>query len=141
MFNISVNLTLLLKSTDMFYKTEWSCTFICCLGSWTNEQGLFFLWSGFLLLFGLLYSIERKHLEPYGIPQCLISTSWECFCFPLACWQCPLWPKCVDLSFGVPHPLINKLLFSALGLLEQVLLSQSTSSCIINRIHKLHVHT
>lgn len=74
-----------------------------------KQAGAFFflLWLGFLLLFGLLFSIEGKHLEPYGIPQCLISTSWECFYFPLVCWQCPLWAKCVDLSFGVLHPLVT----------------------------------
>lgn len=67
-----------------------------------KQAGAFFCGQDFLL-FGLLYSIEEKLLETNGIPQCLISTSWECFCFPLACWQCPLQPKCVDLSFAPHH--------------------------------------
>lgn len=71
-----------------------------------KKQGLFPV-VVILLLFGLLYSIERKHFEPYGKPQYLISTSWECFCFPRVCWQCPLWPKFVDWFFWVPIPLVT----------------------------------
>lgn len=126
MLNIKLNLILPIKSTNMFKKKMIPALWIYCLGSWTNEQGLFSV----VRIFGLLYSIEGKHLEPYGMAQCLISTSWECFCFLLVCWQCPLWPKCVDLSFGVPHPPSNMLLYSTLGLMEQVLLIQSISSYI-----------